>query len=147
MILNDTINYLKELEARVEVLESRTGKKYLEMVEQTSDNYDKKKIDNGRKTWLNKRKARYIDEKEPDLNWVIDKNDGQPLNLKVTVEEQEVLIDMRCPYKEYILLDIMDAINHLHLDAHSVQSSTLDGVFTLTLKSKVCFFHCFLHNF
>ncbi|CAB4269995.1 unnamed protein product [Prunus armeniaca] len=30
----------------------------------------------------------------------------------------------------------MDAINNLYLDAHSVQSSTLDGVLTLSLTSK-----------
>nr|POF22551.1 transcription factor glabra 3 [Quercus suber] len=30
----------------------------------------------------------------------------------------------------------MDVINNLHLDAHSVQSSALDGILTLTLKSK-----------
>ncbi|PON92081.1 Basic helix-loop-helix transcription factor [Trema orientale] len=134
-ILNDTICYLKELEARVEELEARTRKKYSEMVEQTSDNYGNKN-DNERNTWLNKRKTSEVDETEPDQNMVIDKDYGQPLNLKVSVKEQEVLIDMRCPYKEFILLDIIDAINHLHLDAHSVQSSTLDGVFTLTLKSK-----------
>lgn len=131
----------------MEELEARARKKYLEMVEQTSDSYDNKKIGNERMTWLNKRKASEIDETEPHQNRVIHNDNGQLLNLKVSVKQQEVLIDMRCPYKEFILLDIMDAINHLHLDAYSVESSTFDGVFTLTLKSKVCFIHSFLYNF
>lgn len=140
-ILNDTIKYLKELEARVEELESYMGsvnyesrarKKYLDIVEQTSDNYK-----NGKTTWITKRKACDIDETDPDLSRVIHK-EGPPLDIKVSLKDQEVLIEMRCPYREYILLDIMDAINNLHLDAHSVRSNNHDGVLTLTLKSKVC---------
>lgn len=145
-VLSDTIKYMKELEARVEELEScmdsvdfeaRARRKYLDMVEQISDNYDMKKIDNGRKSWMNKRKACDIDETDPELNRAV-AEDGLPLDVKVSIKEQEVLIEMRCPYREYILLDVMDAINNLHLEAHSVQSSAPNGILTLTLKSKVC---------
>jgi hypothetical protein len=145
-VLSDTIKYMKELEARVEELEScmdsvdfeaRARRKYLDMVEQISDNYDKKKIDNGRKSWINKRKACDIVETDPELNRAIPE-DGLPLDVKVSIKEREVLIEMRCPYREYILLDVMDAINNLHLDAHSVQSTAPNGILTLTLKSKVC---------
>lgn len=143
-VLSDTIKYMKELEARVEELEScmdsvdfeaRARRKYLDMVEQISDNYDMKKIDNGRKSWMNKRKACDIDETDPELNRAV-AEDGLPLDVKVSIKEQEVLIEMRCPYREYILLDVMDAINNLHLEAHSVQSSAPNGILTLTLKSK-----------
>uniref|UniRef100_A0A2N9FJ76 BHLH domain-containing protein n=1 Tax=Fagus sylvatica TaxID=28930 RepID=A0A2N9FJ76_FAGSY len=142
-ILTDTIKYLKELEARVEELEScmdsvdfeARARRNQDIVEQTSDNYDNKKIDNGRKHWINKRKASDIDETDPELNRVVPE-EGLPLDVKVSIKEQEVLIEMRCPYREYILLDVMDAINNLHMDAHSVQSSALDGILTLTLKSK-----------
>ena len=144
-ILTDTIKYLKELEARVEELEScmdsvdfeARARRNQDIVEQTSDNYDNKKIDSGRKHWINKRKASDIDETDPELNRVVPE-EGLPLDVKVSIKEQEVLIEMRCPYREYILLDVMDAINNLHMDAHSVQSSALDGILTLTLKSKVC---------
>ncbi|KAF5464263.1 hypothetical protein F2P56_014353 [Juglans regia] len=143
-ILKDTIKYLKELEARVEELEScmasvdfeaRARRKYLDIVEQISDNYDRTKIDNGRKPWINKRKACDMDETDPELNEAVPE-DGLPLDVKVSIKEQEVLIEMRCPYREYILLDVMDAINNLHLDAYSVQSSSPNGILTLTLKSK-----------
>ncbi|KAG5251559.1 hypothetical protein OIU76_007770 [Salix suchowensis] len=142
-ILCDTISYLKQLESRVAELESCTGlidhetghRSYMDMVDQTSDNYDIKKIDNGKKSWVSKRKARDIDEAEPKLDGVSPK-DGVPLDLKVCTKEKEVLIEIRCPYREYMLLDIMDEASKLQLDVHSVQSSTLDGIFALTLKSK-----------
>lgn len=143
-ILSDTIRYMKELEARVEELEScmdsedfevRGRTKYMELVEQISDNYDKKKIHSGRKSWINKRKASDIDETDPDLHRGFPE-DGRALDVKVSIKDQEVLIEMRCPYREYILLDVMDAINNLHLDAHSVQSSAQSGILQLTLKSK-----------
>lgn len=149
-ILTDTIKYLKELEARVEELEScmdsvdfeGRARRNQDIIEHTSDNYDIKKIDNGKKHWINKRKACDIDDTDPELNRVVPE-DGLPLDVKVSIKEQEVLIEMRCPYREYILLDVMDVINNLHLDAHSVQSSALDGILTLTLKSKVCPSCCF----
>ncbi|KAJ4728285.1 Basic helix-loop-helix transcription factor [Melia azedarach] len=143
-ILCDTIKYLKKLEARVEELEScmnsvdyeaRSRRNFPEMLEQTSDNYDNRKIDNGKKPWLNKRKVCDIDETDPELNEVGLK-DGLP-DVKVSMKDnKEVVIEMRCPYREYILLDIMDAINNLHLEAYSVISWNLDGVIKLTLKSK-----------
>lgn len=141
-VLDDTIKYLKELEARAEEMESCMDtveaiarRKYLDRAEKTSDNYDKIKMDTVKKPWLNKRKACDIDETDPDLNRLVPR-ESLPLDVKVILKEQEVLIEMRCPYREYILLDIMDAINNLYLDAHSVQSSTLDGVLTLSLTSK-----------
>lgn len=133
---------MEELEARVQELESckesvnyetRSRKKNLDVVEQTSDN----NIVRQRKPWINKRKAREIDETEPKLNRFNCK-DGFLAEVKVSIKETEVFIEIRCSYREYILMDIMDAMNNLHLDAHSIQSSTLDGVLTLTLKFKVC---------
>lgn len=136
-ILDDTIMYLRELEARVEELESCmdstdlegkvTRKKFPDMIEQTSDNCKKR--------WINKRKASNIDETDAEL----DRNaqgDGLQTDVKVNIKEQEVSIEMKCPYREYLLLDILEAVNNLHLDAYLIQSSTLDGVLKLTLKSK-----------
>lgn len=134
------------LEARVQELETcmdslyyeeRFRRKYLDMVEQTSDNYDYEKIEGSLKPSTNKRKACEMDETDLKL-----KNDfpkvGRKLDVKVSMEEHEVLVDMHCPYREYILVDVMDALNDLQLDAYSVQSSDHNGLFSLTLKSKVC---------
>ncbi|XP_017408335.1 transcription factor EGL1 isoform X1 [Vigna angularis] len=143
-ILGDTIKYLKRLETRVEELESymevadaeaRTRRKCPDVLEQMSDNYGTRKICMGVKPWMNKRKASGFDEMDTELERLVCE-EAKALDVKVKVKEQEVLIEMKCPYREYILYDIMDTINNLHLDAHTVESSTSDGVLSLTLKSK-----------
>ncbi|XP_027905581.1 transcription factor EGL1-like isoform X3 [Vigna unguiculata] len=143
-ILGDTIKYLKRLETRVEELESymevadteaRTRRKCPDVLEQMSDNYGTRKICMGVKPWMNKRKASGFDEMDTELERIVCE-EAKALDVKVKVKEQEVLIEMKCPYREYILYDIMDTINNLHLDAHTVESSTSDGVLSLTLKSK-----------
>ncbi|PSS04352.1 Transcription factor GLABRA like [Actinidia chinensis var. chinensis] len=142
-ILGDTIEYVKELEGRVEELEScidlaeqeaKGTRKYPDVVDKTSENNENMRIDN-KKPWINKRKAYDIDETDPKLSSVVP-NDKPLKDMKVKIKEQEVLIEMRCPSREYLLLDIIDALNHLNLDAHSVQSSTVDGILTVTLRYK-----------
>ncbi|KAK4797116.1 hypothetical protein SAY86_029442 [Trapa natans] len=144
-ILIDTILYLKELEARVEELESCMDTtdfskpvrlKSTEFGEQTSDNYEGTNLNEGRilQPTANKRKACDIDETENEEFNPSSLRGGQP-QLKVHIKDKEVFIEMRCPFREYLLLDIMEAINNLHLDAHSIQSSSCNGVLTLTLKS------------
>ncbi|GAB4861740.1 hypothetical protein Ancab_036995 [Ancistrocladus abbreviatus] len=134
----------KELEARVEELETsingaeseeRTRRRHSDVMEQTSDNYENKRSESGKKPWINKRKACDIDETEPEFSKVIP-IDNLPLDIKVSIREHEVLIEMRCSWREYLLLDILEAMNNLNLDTHTVQSSTLDGILTLSLKSK-----------
>ncbi|XP_058082223.1 transcription factor GLABRA 3-like isoform X2 [Magnolia sinica] len=144
-ILGDTIEYLKELERRVEELEgckeftesgARERRKHPDIVERTSDNYGNNEIvANGQKLSINKRKACDIDKAaDVELNWVLSKD--CLADMTVTIIEKEVVIEMRCPWRECLLIEIVDAISGLHLDAHSVQSSTIDGVLTLALKSK-----------
>ncbi|KAL4361178.1 hypothetical protein GQ457_04G031530 [Hibiscus cannabinus] len=147
-ILKDTIQYLKELEARIEELESgknsmefeaRPRRNCMDVVEQTSDNYENRKVGNVKKSWINKRKACDIDESLHEN--VSDLNRGTPKDVltphvKVSMKEMEVIIEIRCVSREFLLLDIMEAMNNLHLDAHTVQSSILNGLVTLILKSK-----------
>lgn len=141
-ILGDTIEYLKELEKRVEELESckeiveieaRERRKHPDVAERTSDNYGNNEDTNRRKTLANKRKASDIEESEAEHDhWVKD----SVVDINVTVIEKEVTLEMNCPWRDRLLLDIVDAISHIHLDAHSVQSSTVNGILTLTLKAK-----------
>ncbi|KAK2664096.1 hypothetical protein Ddye_002670 [Dipteronia dyeriana] len=142
-ILDDTIMYLQDLERKVGELESRlelpelegrTNRKQKDTVETTSDNYGNDKISNGKKA-LNKRKASNIDEMEPEIEYVVLK-DGSTDNLTVSINDKNVLIDIKCTWREGILIEIMDAISNLLLDSHSVQSSTSEGFLSVTIKSK-----------
>lgn len=128
-ILDHTIEYLKELERRVEELDSgrevsepevRTRKPPKDSAERTSES-----CGHNKKPSINKRKVRDIDEIK------------DPYNTAVSIIEKEVLIEIRCPWRDCLLLKIMDAISHLHLDSHSVQSTNSDGILSLTVKSKV----------
>ncbi|KAJ0049150.1 hypothetical protein Pint_15157 [Pistacia integerrima] len=143
-ILDDTIEYLQELERKVEELESRrevpefearTIVKHKDSVERTSDNYGNNSISNGKKPLLNKRKARDMDEMEPEIEYVAIK-DSSTDNITVGINDKNVLIEIKCPWREGVLLEIMDALSNLHLDSHSVKSSTIEGILSLTIQSK-----------
>nr|AYP18839.1 transcription factor GL3.1 [Platanus x hispanica] len=143
-ILGDTIEYLKELERRVEELEScrelaeyetRARRKHPDIVERTSDNCGYHDISNGRKPTINKRKASDIDETDPELDRASLK-DGLGEDVTVIMTEKEVIVEMNCPWRDCLLLDIMDTVSNLHLDAHTVQSSSVDGNLVLSIKSK-----------
>lgn len=58
-------------------------------------------------------------------------------NLRISSLGNEVVIELRCAWREGILLEIMDVISDLNLDSHSVQSSTGDGLLCLTVNCKV----------
>eukprot|EP00262_Sarcandra_glabra_P006149 TRINITY_DN18273_c0_g1_i1.p1 TRINITY_DN18273_c0_g1~~TRINITY_DN18273_c0_g1_i1.p1 ORF type:complete len:671 (-),score=128.26 TRINITY_DN18273_c0_g1_i1:478-2490(-) len=141
-ILGDTIAYVKQLERRVEELEGGRGLeefdargrgKHPDIVERTSDNYGSNDIANGKKP-LNKRKACDMNEVGAELSWVLSKD--KLADVTITIIDNEVLIEMKCAWREGLLLEIVEAISNLQLDARSVQSSSVDGIFTLTLRSK-----------
>ncbi|KAJ0105742.1 hypothetical protein Patl1_17720 [Pistacia atlantica] len=143
-ILDDTIEYLQELERKVKELEScrevpefeaRTIVKHKDSVERTSDNYGNNSISNGKKPLINKRKARDMDEMEPEIEYVAIK-DSSTDKITVGINDKNVLIEMKCPWREGVLLEIMDALSNLHLDSHSVKSSTIEGFLSLTIQSK-----------
>ncbi|KAM6587843.1 hypothetical protein CsatA_010448 [Cannabis sativa] len=145
-ILDDAIQYLKELEKRVEELESSkdstdieprtTKRKPHDAREGTSDNYRQKKISSGKKQLINKRKACDIGEVEPEKNHDVSKECSVD-NVAVNMKNKDVIIEIRCPWREGVLLEIMDALSNLKLDSHSVQSTTMDGVISLTIKSMI----------
>lgn len=143
-LLDDTIEYLQDLERKVQELESfqespelepRTKRKPQDTMERTSDNYGSNRITRGKKHSVNKRKACDIDEDEPEIDFVAMK-DCSADNITVNVNNRDVEIEIRCPWKEKILLEIMDAMSHLHLDCHTVKSSTAEGIVSITVKSK-----------
>ncbi|KAJ8764809.1 hypothetical protein K2173_010274 [Erythroxylum novogranatense] len=138
-ILDDTIVYIQELEKKVEELEScrelreldaRTKRKPQDSAERTSDNYGSNTINNSKKPLVYKRKACHMDETDDTSK------DGLTDNINVFIRDKEVLIEIKCPWREGILLEVMDAVSHLHLDSYSVQSSTTDGILYLTIRSK-----------
>ncbi|KAF8087171.1 hypothetical protein N665_0596s0022 [Sinapis alba] len=134
-ILNNTIKYLQELEERVEELESCMGsvnfverqkktKKSLNdsvLMEETSGNYDD---------------STKIDGNSGETEQATSFRDETHLRVKV-LKETEVVVEVRCSYRDYIVADIMETLSKLHMDAFSVRSHTLNGFLTLNLKAKL----------
>lgn len=58
-------------------------------------------------------------------------------DLTVSIVDKNVSIEINCPWRESLLLEIMDTVSDLNLESQAVQSSNSDGVFSLTIKSKV----------
>ncbi|KAI3727628.1 hypothetical protein L6452_16246 [Arctium lappa] len=122
-LLDDTIDYLKTLERRVEALQSNMdvgGKENnisQDVRERTSDNY------------AIKRKASCDPE---DLQ-------EECLSDCITVSaiEKDVTIEIRCRWRDNMMVQVFDAMSSLNLESHSVHSSTTDGILTLSIESKL----------
>ncbi|KAL0408202.1 UNVERIFIED_CONTAM: Transcription factor GLABRA 3 [Sesamum radiatum] len=125
-ILDHTIEYLKKLERKVEELESMRQSKPHDAVERTSDNYGPNK---------NKRKAcetykMAAESKRARLR------DSSTDSITVSIADKDVLIEMRCSWRECVLLEVMEAVTKLHLDSQTVQSSNTDGILSVSIKAK-----------
>ena len=127
---------MQELESCQELAEHnrKNKRKPQDMEERTSDNYGND-INVG---FENKRRGRGNDEGGQESNQVSTKDSSTDNNtITISMVDKEVFIEVRCPWKESLFLDIIDTLSNLHLDSHSVQSSTTDGTLSLTVKSKV----------
>ncbi|KAL0329505.1 UNVERIFIED_CONTAM: Transcription factor GLABRA 3 [Sesamum radiatum] len=143
--LDHTIEYLRELERRVEELEPHkeaaelglsTQSKPLDAIERMSDNYGPSKNGSTKKPSTNKRKASEMEKTGRENNRARSR-DSSTDNITVTIADKDVLIEMRCSWRESVLLEVMEAVSKLHLDTQSVQSSIDDGILSMTIKTKL----------
>lgn len=143
-LLDDTIEYLRYLEEKVEGLESQkelvdveARKRSCKVIESTSDNYGDKRESNYKKQVLKKRKGSGTSDMNAENQF--HQEDNGTDDVKVSKTGKGIVIDIKCPWREELFVDIMGAISNLHLDSHSVQSSKIDGNLSLTINSKVPF--------
>nr|BAN17386.1 bHLH transcription factor [Torenia fournieri] len=141
-VLDHTIEYLRELERKVEELESYkeameresvAQSKTQDAIERTSDNYGPNGTTNSKRPLTNKRKA-CNNEKTGDENKRVRLRDSD--NVSIKVSDKEVLIEMRCSWNEHLLFGVMEAISKLNMESETVQSSNTDGLLHLTIKAK-----------
>ncbi|KAL7150356.1 hypothetical protein ABFS83_05G106600 [Erythranthe nasuta] len=145
-ILDHTIEYLRGLERKVEELESNkestevestTQSKSHDAIERTSDNYGPTKTDNSNKRPLtnSKRKACDLDKTGP-ANRRVRLKDSSTDNVTIKISDKDVLIELRCIWRESVLSEVMEAVNKLNLHSQTVQSSNSDGIFSMSIKAK-----------
>ena len=133
-ILAETIAYLKELEQRVEELESSRAAPTRPITETAGrrrrhDVAGKKKLSAG-----SKRKAAELPKDDDD--------DGPSNVINVSVMDKVVLLEVRCRWKELVMTRVFDALKALSLDVLSVQSSTPDGLLALKIRAQVWLLEC-----
>nr|ABY26920.1 putative anthocyanin regulator [Ipomoea hederacea] len=143
-ILDETIEYLKDLKTRVWEAESqkegfelnaRMGRncKDCDDAERTSDNCGTNIIDNNKKPSSKKRKA----SETEGASKSIAKN-GSARDVAVSVTDEDVTIEIGCQWSEGVLIKIIQALNNLHLDCETIQSSNGDdGTLSVSVKCKM----------
>lgn len=140
-LLDETIDYLKELKRRVDELEAIRQKtaglesKSREASGRTSDSCDRIKSEFSKRSLNSKRKT--CDTDEMDEQETEQTESFTDENLTLTVKDQDVEMEFRCVLREGVLLEIVEALSNLHLDLKLVQSSNIDGVLSLKINSKV----------
>ncbi|CDY08314.1 BnaC09g12820D [Brassica napus] len=134
-ILDDTIDYLQELQRRVQELEScreyTDTEMQMPMKRKKPEDEDERASANCLNTKRKESDVNVGEDEPADTGYA-----GLTDNLRIGSFGNEVVIELRCAWREGILLEIMDVISHLNLDSHSVQSSTGDGLLCLTVNCK-----------
>ncbi|CAN6276572.1 unnamed protein product [Urochloa humidicola] len=123
-ILAETIAYLKELQRRVQELESsrepaitsRPSETTRVITRRHNDETVRKKASGG-----TKRKGSDKDSTS---------------NVTVTVSDKDVLLEVQCRWEELMMTRVFDAIKSLHLDVLSVQASVPDGFMGLKIRAQ-----------
>jgi hypothetical protein len=132
-ILAETIAYVKELEQRVEELESssRAPSRPGETAGRRRHDVAGKKVSAG-----SKRKASELGDASTE------RDDGPSNVVNLTVMDKEVLLEVQCRWKELMMTRVFDALKALGLDVLSVQSSTPDGLLALKIRAQVWQWQC-----
>ncbi|XP_019441839.1 PREDICTED: basic helix-loop-helix protein A-like isoform X1 [Lupinus angustifolius] len=140
-ILGDTIEYVKLLRRRIQDLEAR-NLQILEKEEQRSKNTDiiemqractssstKEQQRSGVTVMVgtNKRKVR-----------IVERNDEEALtSVQVSIIESDALLELECPHREGLLLDVIQKLRELRIEVIGMKSSLNNGVLVAELRAKV----------
>ncbi|KAG6399328.1 hypothetical protein SASPL_140804 [Salvia splendens] len=142
-VLDHTIEYLRELERKVQDLEaykeamereSTTQSKAHDAMERTSDNYGNSKLGSIPKLLGNKRRASDVERTTSENKRTRSSSSTDSITISIT--DKDVLIEMRCSWRQCVLIQVMEALTQLNLDSQSVQSSNTDGILSLSINAK-----------
>nr|CAB92300.1 transcription factor [Zea mays] len=137
-ILAETIAYLKELQRRVQELESsrepasRPSETTTRLITRPSRGNEsvRKEVCAG-----SKRKSPELGRDDVERPPVLTMDAGTS-NVTVTVSDKDVLLEVQCRWEELLMTRVFDAIKGLHLDVLSVQASAPDGFMGLKIRAQ-----------
>ncbi|KAF8656356.1 hypothetical protein HU200_060738 [Digitaria exilis] len=135
-ILAKTIAYVKELQRRVQELESSsepiTRPSGTTRLARRHDDDTARKESAGSKR-KGSELGRDIEGEHP---WVLSKDSATASNVTVTVSDKDVLMEVQCQWEELLMTRVFDAIKGLHLDVLSVQASAPEGFMGLNIRAQ-----------
>ncbi|XP_048532551.1 anthocyanin regulatory R-S protein-like [Triticum urartu] len=125
-ILAETITYLRELEQRVEELETSRA----------PSSHPNEAMGRGLHEVVGRKKIKLsTGSKRKVLETEREDNDCPSNIVNVTVMDKEVLLEVQCRWKELLMTRVFDAIKSLRLDIVSVHASTPEGLLDLKIRA------------
>ncbi|KAF8394432.1 hypothetical protein HHK36_020640 [Tetracentron sinense] len=140
-ILGDTIEYVKQLRGKIQDLESRNKQMEGGDTQKTSNSKEQRSVHGGDRTRVlpvsEKRKLRVVEGSGGAKMKVVESPPIVGNTVQVSIIECDALLELQCPYREGLLLDIMQTLRELRLETTAVQSSSTNGIFVAELRAKV----------
>lgn len=140
-ILGDTIDYVKQLRKKIQELEARTRQMEAEHQQRSKIVGDPKKGSGveERTNTGKMRKMRIVEGSggggKPKALGMVGK--GFQYQVEVSIIESDAMVELQCPHREGLLLDVMQMLRELGLETTAVQSSLNNGIFVAELRAKV----------
>ncbi|XP_027115730.1 transcription factor BHLH42-like isoform X1 [Coffea arabica] len=144
-ILGDTIEYVKQLRKKIQELEASFRQmeadghpKKNAKEQRSSSNNTAARVQVGQ--GLDRRKMRIVEGSptgggKPKAA-VVSPAEGV-LQVEVSIIESDALVELQCPHREGLLLDVMQMLRELRVEITAVQSSLSNGFFVAELRAKV----------
>ncbi|PIA30814.1 hypothetical protein AQUCO_05400130v1 [Aquilegia coerulea] len=149
-ILGDTIEYVKQLRKRIQDLELRTKGVDVDQRTKSVDTTKPSKVKLhgndgnvavqdrvGLVPGSERRKVRIVEGIGGSKTKVLDPPSVVGNVLQVSIIESDALLELKCAYREGLLLEIMQTLKELRMEITAVQSSSANGVFSAELRAKV----------
>ncbi|KAL2323558.1 hypothetical protein Fmac_027937 [Flemingia macrophylla] len=141
-ILGDTIEYVKQLRRKIQELEARNRQseadhrsKLAEVTVQRTSSSSSKEQQRSGVTVIDKRKVRIVEGAAAKAKAV--DVPAATTSVQVSIIESDALLELECPHREGLLLDVMQMLREVRIEVTGVQSSLNNGVFVAELRAKV----------
>nr|AGT39063.1 bHLH transcription factor TT8 [Epimedium sagittatum] len=145
-ILGDTIEYVKQLRKRIQDLEVRNRNEGDHRTKSGDGNKSATSKDtrsgggvvqDRTVSGSDRRKVRIVEGSGGAKTKVVEAPQTVANLVQVSIIECDALLELKCAYKEDLLLEIMQMLKDLRMEITAVQSSSTNGVFVAELRAKV----------
>ncbi|TKY52614.1 Basic helix-loop-helix protein A [Spatholobus suberectus] len=140
-ILGDTIEYVKQLRRKIQELEARSRQteaehrsRLAEITAQRTSSSSSKEQQRSGVTVMDKRKVRIVEGAVAKTKAV---EVAAATSVQVSIIESDALLELECPHREGLLLDVMQMLREVRIEVIGVQSSLNNGMFVAELRAKV----------